>query len=146
MNDVELKRALARVEMPDRKGGPREVPVSGRLELEAGVRFPLGALDELKAYTAHGSADVAGATIGGLDLGRLTARLDLADGNLEVADLRGPDGRSARRAAAGPRRPSRRRPRAPCPAAASAARSAPSSSASGASSSRWKASSCRSPS
>ena len=31
MNDVELKRALARVEIPDKKGGPREVPVSGRL-------------------------------------------------------------------------------------------------------------------
>ena len=32
---------------------------------------------------------MAGATIGGLDLGRLKARLDLADGILELADLRG---------------------------------------------------------
>ena len=32
---------------------------------------------------------MAGATIGGLDLGRLKARLDLAGGVLEVADLRG---------------------------------------------------------
>ena len=40
---------------------------------EAGVRFPLGSLDDLKVYTVRGSADVAGATIGGLDLGRLTA-------------------------------------------------------------------------
>src|SRR5262249_2257945 len=43
----------------------------------------------LKAYTAHGATDLAGASIGGLNLGRLRARLDLADGVLELADLRG---------------------------------------------------------
>jgi translocation and assembly module TamB len=86
---VELQRAIARVETPDHRGGPREVPVSGRLELDARARFPLGALDDLRAYAARGTADVAGATIGDLDVGRLKARLDLAGGILEVADLRG---------------------------------------------------------
>ncbi len=77
------------METPDREGGPREVPVSGRVGLEVSVRFPLGALDDLKAYQAHGTADVAGATIGGLDLGRMRARLELTGGILEVTDLRG---------------------------------------------------------
>ncbi len=89
VKDVEMNRARARVETPDQKGGPREVPVSGRVGLEASVRFPLGALDDLRAYQAHGTADVAGATIGDLDLGRIRARLDLSGGILEVADLRG---------------------------------------------------------
>ncbi len=100
---------------PGKKGGPREVPVSGRLGLEATAGSRSAALDDLTAYQAHGSADVAGATIGGLDLGRLTARLDLAGGILEVADLRGrmvdrPEGRRPARA---DRAPARRGPPAP---------------------------------
>ena len=89
VKDVEMNRALARVETPDREGGLREVPVSGRVGLEASVRFPLGALEDLKAYQAHGTADMAGATIGGLDLGRIRARFDLTGGILEVDGLRG---------------------------------------------------------
>jgi translocation and assembly module TamB len=89
VKNVELERAIARVEMPARQGGPREVPVSGRVDLDAHIRVPLGALDDLKVYEAGGSADVAGALIGGLDVGRVSARLNLTGGILEVADLRG---------------------------------------------------------
>ncbi|HZW31592.1 MAG TPA: AsmA-like C-terminal region-containing protein, partial [Isosphaeraceae bacterium] len=45
--------------------------------------------DDMKAYTARGTADLAGASISGLDLGRLRARLDLVGGVLEISDLRG---------------------------------------------------------
>ena len=65
------------------------VPISGRLALEANARLPLGSLDDLKAYTVRGTADLAGASIGGLDLGRLKGRLDLQEGVMELADLRG---------------------------------------------------------
>jgi translocation and assembly module TamB len=86
---VELERAIARVQTPDRQRNPREVSVSGRLDLDARVRFPLGSLEDIKAYEAQGTADVAGATIGGLDVGRVKARLDLDGGVLAVTELRG---------------------------------------------------------
>jgi translocation and assembly module TamB len=88
VGDVELKPALARFD-PDGSGHPSAVPVSGRLGLEGNARLPLGSLDDLKVYTVRGSADLAGASIGGLDLGRLMGRLDLREGVLELADLRG---------------------------------------------------------
>ncbi len=97
VRDVELERALAQVgSSPSRS--VRAVPVSGRLALEATARVPLGALDDLKSYTIRGAADLAGAAIGGLDVGRLKGRIDLKEGVLELADLRGrlvdrPDGR-----------------------------------------------------
>ena len=86
---------MARVETPDRPAGPREVPVSGLLDLDARFRLPLGALDDLAAYEGHGSADVAGAPIGELDVGRFTARLDLSGGILQVTEFRGRIGRPA---------------------------------------------------
>ncbi len=88
VRDVELERALAQVESSSTRAN-RDVPVSGRLALEATARLPLGALEEMKAYTVRGAADLAGASIGGLDLGRLKARFDMKEGVLEVADLRG---------------------------------------------------------
>lgn len=86
---VELEHALARAE--SRKPGepPRVVPVSGRLDVQANIRFPLGSLNDWKAYQAHGVADMAGVSIGELDLGRLKGRLEMNDGFLEIADLRG---------------------------------------------------------
>ncbi len=86
---VELEHALARAE--SRKPGepPRVVPVSGRLDVQANIRFPLGSLNDWKAYQAHGVADMAGVSIGELDLGRLRGRLEMNDGFLEIADLRG---------------------------------------------------------
>ncbi len=96
VRDVELERALAQVESPSTRT-VRAVPVSGRLALEATARVPLGALDDMKSYTIRGAADLAGASIGGLDVGRLKGRIDLKAGVLELADLRGrlvdrPDG------------------------------------------------------
>ena len=82
VNDVELKHAVARV-------GVGEVPVSGRLGLRLALRMPLGTMGDLKAYRGEGSADLAGATIGGVGLGRLSGRVALADGVLDVADVRG---------------------------------------------------------
>ena len=89
VKDVELDRALAHVETPKHPGESRTLPVSGRLDLAADVRFPLGSLEDWKAYTARGGADIGGAQIGGLDLGRLRGRLELSDGILEIADLCG---------------------------------------------------------
>ncbi len=86
---VEVDRALARLETPKHPEGTRPVPVSGRLELEAAIRFPLGSLEDWKAYTARGTADVSGAKVADLNLGRLKGRLDMADGIIEVADLSG---------------------------------------------------------
>ncbi|MGP0063775.1 MAG: hypothetical protein ACLQGP_09280, partial [Isosphaeraceae bacterium] len=88
VRDVELKQAMAHLDA-NGTGPSRAVPVSGRLSLEANARLPLGSLDDLKIYAVRGTADLAGASIGGLDLGRLKGRLDLREGVLEVADLRG---------------------------------------------------------
>ena len=88
VRDVELELALAKVEWSLTRM-ERSVPVSGRLALEATARVPLGTLDDVKAYIVRGAADLAGASIGGLDLGRLKGRLDMKEGVLELADLRG---------------------------------------------------------
>ena len=90
MKQVELKHAIARVETPDRpRAALARSPVSGLLDLDARIRLPLGGLDDLAAYEGHGTADVAGALIGGLDVGRVRARLDLSEGILQVTELRG---------------------------------------------------------
>ncbi len=89
VNGIELEHAMARLESTKPGKSSRAVPVSGRLDLQANIRFPLGSLNDWKAYQAHGVADVAGASIGTLDLGRLKGRVEMSDGFLEVADLRG---------------------------------------------------------
>jgi translocation and assembly module TamB len=88
VRDVELERALAEVGSSSGRD-ERDIPVSGRLALEATARLPLGDLDDMTAYTVHGAADLAGAAIGDLDLGRLKSRFDLKKGVLELTDLRG---------------------------------------------------------
>ena len=89
VKDVDLDRTLARLETPKHPEGGHPVPVSGRLDLAAEIRMPLGSLDDWKAYHAGGRADIAGAQIGGLDLGRLSGRMKMSEGVIEVADLRG---------------------------------------------------------
>ncbi len=88
VRDVELEKVLAHFDSTP-TGGSRDVVISGRLAMEARARFPVGSLDDLKAYTVRGTADLAGASVGGLDLGRLKGRLDLHEGVLELTDLRG---------------------------------------------------------
>ena len=88
VGDVALEKALAWAG-PTPTGGSREVAISGLMALEAHARFPLGSLDDVKAYTVQGQADVSRASVAGLDLGRMKGRLDLKDGVLEVNDLRG---------------------------------------------------------
>ncbi len=104
VRDVELKQAIARV---GSKNGGQEVPVSGRLGLKLALRMPLGTLRDLKAYRGEGTADLAGATIGNLSLGRLAGRLDLSSGVLELVHVRGrlverPDDDSSRPGATDP--------------------------------------------
>ena len=97
VRDVELDQALAQFESSSGRSA-RTVSVSGRLAVEATGRVPLGSLDDMKSYSIRGAADLAGASIGGLDLGRLKTKFDVKDGVLVLADLRGrlvdrPDGR-----------------------------------------------------
>src|SRR5262249_11943224 len=84
--DVELKQAIARVSTEDGSG---QFPVSGRLNLRLALRLPLGTLDDLEAYRGEGTAELTRATIGSLSLGHLAGRLNLADGLLDVTDIRG---------------------------------------------------------
>ena len=88
VQNVALDKALAHLGS-NSVGESREVEISGRLALNARARFPFGSLDDVKAYTAQGTADLSDASISGLDLGRLEGRLDLRDGVLEITHLRG---------------------------------------------------------
>ncbi len=83
---VELKQAIARI---GSGATLNKVPVSGRLDLRLALRMPLGTQHDLRAYRGEGTADLAGATIGSLRLGRLAARLGLSSGILDVAGVRG---------------------------------------------------------
>ncbi len=89
VKDVDLDRSLARLETPKHPEGGRPLPVTGRLDLAAEIRMPLGSLNDWKAYRADGNADIAGVQIGSLDLGRLSGQMKMSEGIIEVADLRG---------------------------------------------------------
>jgi translocation and assembly module TamB len=94
LEDVELSQVLAKGEA---LGIHLPVPVAGRLSLKARATIPLGKLRDLEAYAFHGDATLTGAHIAGTDFGRLTARLDLEDGVLDLKHLKGrlvdlPDG------------------------------------------------------
>lgn len=102
LEDVELSRlvdkaALLGIKVP--------VEVAGRFTLKAKATIPLGALRDVKGYLFQGRLTLLGASIAGVDLGRATADIDLADGVLEITNLRGrlvdlPDGGRDHRPAA----------------------------------------------
>jgi translocation and assembly module TamB len=68
-------------------GTGRRVPVSGRLMLAVALQVPLGTLLDVNAYSAQGAMELTDALIGGVQLGRLTGRVDLAAGTLKAHDF-----------------------------------------------------------
>lgn len=95
LEDVELATLIARAELL--LGLPFPIPVTGRLSIKADATIPLGRLKSVKDYAFHGDLTLKRASAYKVDLGRVEARVDLADGRLELTDLRGhlsdrPDG------------------------------------------------------
>jgi translocation and assembly module TamB len=95
LDDVELATLIARAEFLF--GFPFPVPVSGKLSLKATATIPFDKLADLRRYAFHGDLTLKGASIDKVDIGRVSARIDLAEGVLELKDLRGrlinrPDG------------------------------------------------------
>jgi len=84
--DVDVSTVLKRVEA---LGVKVPVAVLGRLSLKARATIPLGTLKDVKGYGFNGQATLAGASIDGVGLGRLASTVRLADGVLELTDLRG---------------------------------------------------------
>ena len=87
LEDVKLETVLARLEVATRLKPP--VPMAGKLSLKADATIPLGHLADLKDYSIRGQATLTGASIAGVDLGRLSAKFALAKGVLDLDDLSG---------------------------------------------------------
>ena len=87
LEDVDIKQLIARVENLIRF--PVPVPIAGKLSLEADATIPLGKLRTIRGYAFHGDLTLTGASLYGVDVGRVSARIDLADGVLVLSDLRG---------------------------------------------------------
>ncbi len=87
LDDVELSTILGRLELATRIKPP--VPMAGKLGLKAVATIPLGHLADLKDYTIRGQATLKGASIAGVDLGRLAARFVLVKGVLDLDDVSG---------------------------------------------------------
>lgn len=95
LEDVDLGQLIRRAEFL--VGYPFPLPIAGRLSLKADATIPLGRLKSLKEYAFHGDLTLKRASAYRVDLGTMTARIDLADGLLVLKDLRGrlvdhPDG------------------------------------------------------
>ena len=84
--DVDLTQVLSKA---DALGIHLPFVVTGRLSLKAKATIPLGSLRDVKSYGFHGEATLASADIAGVDLGRVSARLDLEDGVLELSRFHG---------------------------------------------------------
>jgi translocation and assembly module TamB len=95
LDDVEMATLIARAQFL--LGFPFPIPIRGKLDLKATATIPLGKLENLRDYAFHGALTLKGASIAKVDVGRLSARIDLADGVLELKNVRGrlvnrPDG------------------------------------------------------
>jgi translocation and assembly module TamB len=95
LEDVDVSQLIGRAQLL--LGAPIPVPITGRMSLKAEATIPLGELRDLRAYVFRGDVTLSGASIFRVDFGRLESRIDLADGVLELTDLRGrlvdrPDG------------------------------------------------------
>lgn len=111
LEDVDVKTLVAKAQFLS--GFPFPLPITGKLTLKAQATIPLGELRNIEMYAFHGDVTIKGASVYQVDFSSVAARLDLADGVLELTKLRGmlvdhPDG--------GPDNPP-----APAPAAPSAA-------------------------
>ena len=86
LEDVDLAIILAKAK---KFGIEVPVPVAGLFSIKASATIPLGSLKDLKAYAFKGDASLKAASIDHVDLGLVTAHLELADGVLELSDFRG---------------------------------------------------------
>ena len=86
LEDVELQTVLDKAA---KFGITVPVPVAGKFSIKATATIPLGSLKDIRGYAFHGDASLKGAVIDHVDLGQVTARLDLADGVAHLSDLRG---------------------------------------------------------
>jgi translocation and assembly module TamB len=86
LEDVDLVTILAKGE---KFGIKIPVPVAGRLSIKAAATIPVGALRDIKGYSFRGDATLAGASIDHVDVGLLSAHLELVDGVLDLSDFRG---------------------------------------------------------
>ena len=94
LEDVDLKSL---VQKAGAMGIHVPVAVAGKLSLKAKATIPLGNLRDIKDYTFRGAATLNAASIAGVDLGHVQAKLDLDKGVLDLTDFRGqlvdlPDG------------------------------------------------------
>ena len=87
LEDVDLAKVISRAQVLLRSNVP--IPISGRFSMKAEATIPLGKLAEIKAYAFHGDLKLTNASIAGVDIGKIDARLDLADGLLELTNFRG---------------------------------------------------------
>lgn len=87
LEDVELNKLTDRLEKI--AGIKLPVPIAGKLSIKAEATIPLGSLKSIKGYTFKGRATLSGASIDGVDLGRVEASLALEDGVLDLSDFRG---------------------------------------------------------
>ncbi len=95
LQDVELSQLIAKAKYL--LGYPFPVPISGRLSLKADATIPLGKNRSLAEYAFHGDLRLTKTSIDKVDLGRVSARIDVQDGIVELKNLRGrlidrPDG------------------------------------------------------
>ena len=86
LSDVDLATIVQKAE---KFGIKIPVPIAGRFSLKATATIPLGSLRDLKGYAFKGDATLKGASIDHIDLGQVSAHVDLVDGMLDLSDFRG---------------------------------------------------------
>jgi len=95
LEDVDIVQLVAKAKFL--LGFPFPVPITGRLSLNADATIPLGKGSTIKDYQFHGDLKLTRTSIYNVDLGRVSARVDFADGAIDLTNLRGrlvdhPDG------------------------------------------------------
>lgn len=106
LEDVDVAQIIAKVQFM--LGFPFPIPVTGRLSLKADATIPLGTLRDIKRYAFHGDLTLNAASVDKVDFNTVSARLDLADGVVELKNLRG---RLADRPNGGPDNPPEAHPK-----------------------------------
>ncbi|GAC1470850.1 MAG: hypothetical protein NVSMB9_16380 [Isosphaeraceae bacterium] len=87
MEDVDLAKLISRAEFL--LGFPFPLPITGRLSVKAEATIPLGKLRSLKEYAFHGDLTLTKASAYNVDLGHLSAHVDMSEGTLALSDIRG---------------------------------------------------------
>ena len=95
LEDVDFAELVARAQVV--LGDATPLPIAGQLSLKASVTIPLEKLRAVKDYEFHGTLTLLAASLYGVDIGRVSARFDLAGGVLELLKRPRPVRRPARR-------------------------------------------------